>query len=78
MLANNTAINDFWMVLNKKFDLMNRKRSFWHHYVQEGMPEEDFAEFREDLAALGILQGIPTPRHLLILIQKSIIEINSM
>lgn len=53
MLANSTAINDFWMVLNKKFDLMNKKRSFWHHYVQEGMPETDFAEFREDLAALG-------------------------
>lgn len=56
MLANSTSINDFWMQLNKKFDLMNRKRSFWHHYIQEGMPEEDFAEFREDLAALGKIE----------------------
>jgi len=53
MLSNNTAINEFWSSLNHKFDLMNRKRGFWHHYVQEGMPEQDFSDFREDLAALG-------------------------
>lgn len=64
MLANTTSIQEFWKVLNTKYDLMNRKRSFWHHYIQEGMPEEDFSDFREDLAALGLL-GIncKTLRH---------------
>lgn len=58
MLANSTAINDFWMSLNKKYDLMNHKKAFWHHYIQEGMPAEDFVEFREDLAALGDKQKV--------------------
>jgi len=58
MLANTTSIQEFWKVLNTKYDLMNRKRSFWHHYIQEGMPEEDFSDFREDLAALGLLGRI--------------------
>ena len=53
MLSNTTSIHEFWRILNRKFDLMNNKRCFWHHYIQEGMSEEDFVDFREDLAALG-------------------------
>ena len=55
MLANNTSIHEFWTSLNRKYDLLNRKKCFWHHYIQEGMPEDDFVDFREDLAALGNL-----------------------
>lgn len=52
MLSNTTAISEAWSRLNKKFDLMYRKRAFVHHYVMEGMEEADFGEARDDLAAL--------------------------
>ena len=58
MLANNTSIHEFWTSLNRKYDLLNRKKCFWHHYIQEGMPEDDFVDFREDLAALGNLNKL--------------------
>jgi tubulin alpha len=52
MITNSTAIGDVICRMDKKFDLMKRKRAFVHHYVGAGMEEAELDEARENLAAL--------------------------
>eukprot|EP00048_Salpingoeca_helianthica_P023691 m.26305 g.26305 ORF g.26305 m.26305 type:complete len:442 (-) comp8925_c0_seq2:28-1353(-) len=52
MLRSTTAITEAFARLTSKFDLLAARRAFMHHFVAEGMQEEEFALAREDLAAL--------------------------
>lgn len=54
MLSNTTAIRQVWERLNRRFNLMYRKSAFLHWYQSEGMEMFEFAEARDDLAALEL------------------------
>merc|ERR1712094_163749 len=41
MISNSTAIAEVMSRIDHKFDLMYAKRAFVHHYVGEGMEEEN-------------------------------------
>ncbi|KAJ8873490.1 hypothetical protein PR048_024308 [Dryococelus australis] len=52
MLSNTTAIAEAWRRLNHKYNLMYAKRAFVHWFNAEGMELDEFAEARDDMAAL--------------------------
>ena len=53
MLGNNVGISRAFQRITKKFDLMYAREEFVHHYVGEGMmQEEEVIEAREDLEFL--------------------------
>ncbi|KAL6432692.1 hypothetical protein ACFW04_006249 [Cataglyphis niger] len=51
-LSNNTAIRHAWTRLASKFDLMYQKKAFFHHYLDEGIEESNFADARGNISAL--------------------------
>lgn len=52
MLCSTTSISDAFSALNRKFDIMYKKRAFIHWYLAEGMELYEFDEARINLAAL--------------------------
>ncbi|EDR24133.1 tubulin alpha-1 chain [Entamoeba dispar SAW760] len=54
MIANHTAMCQVFQKVNQNFDLMFGKRAFVHHYVGEGMEENEFTDARQDLYELEV------------------------
>ncbi|KAI0983728.1 hypothetical protein GJ496_000224 [Pomphorhynchus laevis] len=52
MLSNNTAIGQAWSLMNKKFDILFKRKAFLHWYLAEGMTENDFLECQSNLRQL--------------------------
>ncbi|XP_034936701.1 tubulin alpha-8 chain-like isoform X2 [Chelonus insularis] len=52
MLSNNTIIHEAWVRLLEKFDLMFQRKSFVHHYLNEGLEESEFVNAKENISSL--------------------------
>lgn len=52
MLSTTSAIKDMWNRLLHKYKLMYNKRVFFHHFLSEGMTEDEFKEAKDNLEAL--------------------------
>lgn len=52
MLSNTSAINQAWLTVCHKFDLLFSKRAFVHWFVGEGMEEGELNEAKDDIHVL--------------------------
>jgi len=52
MIGNNTAITDVFTRIDKKYDMMYKRRAFVHWYIKEGMEEGEFPDARENIDQL--------------------------
>ncbi|CAH0556724.1 unnamed protein product [Brassicogethes aeneus] len=52
MISNSTAIKEAWERVVGKYEMMYKKRAFFHHYIGEGLEEGQFSEARENLKDL--------------------------
>ena len=54
MISNHTAMCQVFQKVNQNFDAMFSKRAFVHHYVGEGMEENEFTDARQNLYELEV------------------------
>ena len=52
MLANSTSIRELFTRNTKIFDALYAKRAYVHHFISEGMEEEEFIHARDNVADL--------------------------
>uniref|UniRef100_A0A224XGB3 Tubulin alpha chain n=1 Tax=Panstrongylus lignarius TaxID=156445 RepID=A0A224XGB3_9HEMI len=52
MICNTTAIKEIWANLNVKYNLMLRKKAFFHWFTGEGLTESEFYEAQDNLLTL--------------------------
>jgi hypothetical protein len=52
LLTSSTAIKEYFVLLNRKFDSLYAKKAFVHWYAAEGMEEAEFLNAREDIRKL--------------------------